>query len=155
MFTLAKKTFNKEALNRILIPLSPFDTFKISKPQKPKKRALTVNQIRQIRDLKDNGVRWNLARDCFMLSFYTFGLNSCDFYTCGKSKGGRLEYERNKTKDRREDFAFMSLKIQKEAIPLIAKYKGKDLMFRFSNMYADAQVLTLPSIKDLNRLESI
>jgi len=134
----AKNVFNKEEIGEIRIPLNPFNKFKIPKQQITKKRTLTVSQIRQIRELPDKGIRWDLARDCFMLSFYLMGMNSADMYHCSKC-AGRIEYERRKTKDRRSDNAFISIKIQSEAIPLLKKYTGKDLLFCFSKMYGNTR----------------
>ena len=138
ILNIAKKTFNREEVGELRIPLNPFSKFKIPKQQKTKKRTLTLSQIRQIKRLPDKGIRWDLARDCFMMSFYFMGMNSADMYFCPKC-AGRLEYERQKTKDRREDSAFISVKIQPEAVRLIEKYKDKDTMFRFSKMYGNTR----------------
>ena len=151
----AKKTFNKEEIGEVRIPLNPFNKFKIPKQQITKKRTLSVKQIKQIKELPDKGIRWDLARDCFMLSFYLMGMNSADMYHCPKCTN-RIEYERRKTKDRRSDSAFISIKIQPEAVPVIEKYKGKDLQFRFSKMYATAQDFNKAINKGLKQIgESI
>lgn len=62
----------------------------------------------------------------FMLSFYMCGTNAVDFYYMDASNinQGRLEYKHRKTKGKRKDEAFISIKIIEEARPLLDKYLG-------------------------------
>jgi hypothetical protein len=80
------------------------------------------------------GSRAELARDLFMLSFYMCGINAVDLYNCNEKnvQKGRLGYNRSKTKGRRKDNAFISIKIVDEAKPLFIKYLGK-LNLRYAN----------------------
>lgn len=63
----------------------------------------------------------------FMLSFYLCGTNAVDFYNASEANvsSGRFEYKRSKTQGRRQDEAFISIKIVDEAKPLLVKYLGK------------------------------
>ncbi len=75
-----------------------------------------------------------MARDLFMLSFYLCGMNAVDFYNLKKKdiKDGRIEYNRAKTKGRRRDNAFISIKLIDEAKPLLKKYIEKlPRMYKF------------------------
>ena len=67
-----------------------------------------------------------MAKELYMLSFYLCGMNAVDIYhtTPKNVRNGRIEYNRAKTKGRRKDRAFISIKIVDEAKPLIEKYLG-------------------------------
>ena len=135
LFNVARDHFNDEDLGVIRIQHYPFKKYKLIRlPETPKKN-LDIESVVKIRDLKCNeGTRMELARDMFMLSLYMCGTNSVDFYNmdCRSIKNGRLEYNRSKTKGKRRDGAFISLKIIDEAKPLLDKYLGK-LQKRFSS----------------------
>ena len=76
-----------------------------------------------------------MARDLFMLSYYMCGINAADLFQIDNSNifKGRLEYNRSKTRDKRKDHAFISIKIVNEAKPLLEKYLGK-LQFRYATI---------------------
>ncbi len=127
LFKAAMKHFNKPQIGQIRIPYCPFDNYKIVDTPETKKRNLDVHRIELIRDCEvQPGSRAELARDLFMLSFYLCGTNAIDFYHLDTNniKKGRVEYNRTKTK-RRKDKAFISIKLVKEAEPLLEKYLGK------------------------------
>jgi hypothetical protein len=71
--------------------------------------------------------RIELARDMFILSFYLYGTNAVDFYHASAANviDDRFEYRRSKTQGRRQDEAFISIKIVDEAKPLLEKYLGQ------------------------------
>lgn len=136
LFNVARDAFNDEDLGVIRIAHYPFKSYKLQKPPETQKRNLPVEKIKAVRDypaLVDDG-RVELARDLFMLSFYMCGTNSVDFYylTAANVRDGRIEYKRRKTKGKRKDEAFISIKIVEEAKPLLDKYIGK-LQSRFSS----------------------
>ena len=57
-----------------------------------------------------------------MLSFYLVGTNLIDLYYLTDYKSGRISYNRRKTSGRREDEAFISIKVEPEAESLMEKY---------------------------------
>lgn len=136
IFQQAKDKFNDEEMGIIRIARSPFKKFKVPKQKKSKNRALDIESVIKISNLPDNGLRWNLARDMFMFSFFTMGMNSVDIYSCDKPRSGRLVYERSKTKDRREDKALMVVDLLPEAKAILEKYKGVEKAFDFHKRYA-------------------
>lgn len=147
LFNEAKKKYNKKDKNLILISHSPFDDFKIPKQEVTRKRAIPVDIIKKVwklpyKDMKKgykSTCRYNLAKDCFILSFCLMGINSADLYNATDMKGNTITYNRTKTKARRLDNAKMMVDIPKIIIPLIEKYKdrtGKRL-FNFYQYYAD------------------
>ena len=83
--------------------------------------------------------RYNLAKDCFILSFCLMGINSADLYNATEMDGNTITYYRTKTKDRRLDNAKMVVDIPQIILPLIEKYKDKTgkRLFNFYQYYGD------------------
>ena len=158
LFNEAKKKYNKKDKNLILIPHSPFEDFTIPKQEATRKRAISTDIIKKIwklpyKDIKKGykaTCRYNLAKDCFILSFCLMGINSADLYNATEMKGNTITYYRTKTKDRRLDNAKMVVDIPKIVQPLIEKYRdntGKRL-FNFINTMGMKRPLTRLSIMD-------
>jgi len=127
LFKAAMKFYNKPQIGEIKIVYCPFDSYKIVDAPETRKRNLTVEQIKAIRDCKVRAnSRAELAQDLFMLSFYLCGMNAVDMYKLNSSNivNGRVEYNRSKT-IRRSDKAFISIRVTKEAKPLLEKYLDK------------------------------
>ena len=149
LFNEAKRKFNKKDKNLILIPNSPFEDFKIPKQEATRKRAIPADIIKKVwklpyKDMKKgykSTCRYNLAKDCFILSFCLMGINSADLYNATEMRGNTIIYNRTKTKARRLDGAKMMVDIPKIVQPLIDKYKdstGKRL-FNFYQYYGDVK----------------
>ena len=147
LFNEAKRKFNKKDKNLILISNSPFEDFKIPKQEATRKRAIPADIIKKVwklpyKDMKKgykSTCRYNLAKDCFILSFCLMGINSADLYNATEIRGNTIIYNRTKTKARRLDGAKMMVDIPKIVQPLIDKYKdstGKRL-FNFYQYYGD------------------
>ena len=147
LFNEAKRKYNKKDKNLILIPNSPFEDFKIPKQEATRKRAIPADIIKRVwklpyKDMKKgykSTCRYNLAKDCFILSFCLMGINSADLYNATEMRGNTIIYNRTKTKARRLDGAKMMVDIPKIVQPLIDKYKdstGKRL-FNFYQYYGD------------------
>ena len=147
LFNEAKKRYNKKDKNLILIPNSPFIELEIPKQEATRKRAISADIIKKVwklpyKDMKKGykaTCRYNLAKDCFILSFCLMGMNSADLYNATEMKGNTITYNRTKTKDRRLDKAQMKVDIPKLAQPLIEKYKDKigKRLFNFYQYYVD------------------
>lgn len=147
LFDEARKKYNKKDRNLILISSYPFNEFKIPKQEATRKRAVSVDIIKKVwklpyKDMKKGykaTCRYDLAKDCFILSFCLMGINSADLYNATIRIEDTIIYNRTKTKERRLDDAKMMVDIPKIALPLIEKYKdqtGKRL-FNFYQYYAD------------------
>ena len=82
------------------------------------------------------GTRAELAKEIFLLSFYMCGMNAKDIYNLSQSAivKNRVEYNRSKTKSRRKDGAFISVKLIPEASPLLFKYLN-----RLKDRYAESE----------------
>lgn len=147
LFNEAKKRYNKKEKNLILIPNSPFDDFKIPKQEATRKRAIPADIIKKVwklpyKDMKKGykaTCRYNLAKDCFILSFCLMGINSADLYNATEMKGNTIIYCRTKTKARRLDKAKMMVDIPKIIQPIIDKYRDKTgrRLFNFYQYYCD------------------
>lgn len=147
LFKEAQKKYNKREKNLILIPNSPFADFEIPRQEATRKRAIPADIIKKVwklpyKDMKKgykSTCRYNLAKDCFILSFCLMGINSADLYNVTERTGDTITYNRTKTKARRLDGAKMMVNIPKAILPLVEKYKdqsGKRL-FNFYRYYAD------------------
>lgn len=168
LFNEAKKRYNKKDKNLILIPNSPFIELEISKQEATRKRAISADIIKKVwklpyKDMKKGykaTCRYNLAKDCFILSFCLMGMNSADLYNATEMKGNTITYNRTKTKDRRLDKAQMKVDIPKLAQPLIEKYKDKTgkRLFNFYQYYVDEKGFNKAinyGLKEIGRLLEI
>ena len=165
LFNEAKRKFNKKDKNLILIPNSPFEDFKIPKQEATRKRAIPADIIKKVwklpyKDMKKgykSTCRYNLAKDCFILSFCLIGINSADLYNATKMRGNTIIYNRTKTKARRLDGAKMMVDIPKIVQPLIDKYKdstGKRL-FNFYQYYGYEKTINKAINSGLKEIGSI
>jgi integrase len=165
LFNEAKRKFNKKDKNLILIPNSPFEDFKIPKQEATRKKAIPADIIKKVwklpyKDMKKgykSTCRYNLAKDCFILSFCLIGINSADLYNATKMRGNTIIYNRTKTKARRLDGAKMMVDIPKIVQPLIDKYKdstGKRL-FNFYQYYGDEKTFNKAINSGLKEIGSI
>ena len=165
LFSEAKRKFNKKDKNLILIPNSPFEDFKIPKQEATRKRAISVDIIKKLwklpyKDMKKgykSTCRYNLAKDCFILSFCLMGINSADLYNATEMRGNTIIYNRTKPKARRLDGAKMMVDIPKIVQPLIDKYKdstGKRL-FNFYQYYGDEKTFNKAINSGLKEIGSI
>ena len=168
LFNEAKKRYNKKDKNLILIPNSPFIELEIPKQEATRKRAISADIIKKVwklpyKDMKKGykaTCRYNLAKDCFILSFCLMGMNSADLYNATEMKGNTITYNRTKTKDRRLDKAQMKVDIPKLAQPLIEKYKDKTgkRLFNFYQYYVDEKGFNKAinyGLKEIGRLLEI
>lgn len=163
LFNAAMSEYNDEDRDHIRIMHYPFRKYKIQRAPATERRNLSVEDIRKIKNIQESDLtlsRTKLARDVFMLSFYLCGMNMADLYDVSELRDGRLSYCRQKTKNRRLDKAFISIKVEPEAAELIDKYKDKSgvKVFDFHTRYSDSHIFSSninKGLKDLARLCSI
>ena len=151
LYNEAQRYYNKPDKGLIRIPHSPFDYFKIPKEEATRKRAIQPYQIKAIWSMPYQNThkgykgtcRFDLAKDCFILSFCLMGINSVDLFNANANEFGknRFIYYRTKTKDRRQDKAKMEVVVPDMVLPIIEKYRdttGKRL-FNFYRYYRDSR----------------
>jgi len=135
LFNEARNKYNDEDLGIMNILHYPFKKYKIGRAPITAHRDRPVEDIIKIRDLSlPKESRAELARDLCMLSFYLLGMNAADLYEMPLASkiGDRINYNRAKTRNKRRDKAFISVKVTSEALPLLEKYAGK-LQLRYSS----------------------
>ena len=147
LFNEAKKKYNRKEKNLILIAHSPFDDFSIPKQEATRKRAISSDIIKKVwklpyKEMKKgykSTCRYNLAKDCFILSFCLMGMNSADLYYATDLQSNTITYNRTKTKARRLDEAKMKVDVPDIIMPILEKYKDKSgkRIFNFYRYYAD------------------
>lgn len=135
--------------------LSPmlFERFKVPKQQMKGQRSIELEHLRRIISYQATG-RAGLARDCFVLSFLTMGMNSADMYDKdAKMKNGRICYHRKKVRDRRADEAYIEVDVLPLTTSIVRKYKGKSRLFDFYTRYADEAQFNRAINVGLNKVE--
>lgn len=159
MYNRAKLKYNDEDYGFVPITRAPFSKIKLPE-HVPAKRAISLETLQRIIDLpyrSDTEIgarRYNLAKDCFIMSFGLIGMNSIDLYTCQTIENGILIYYRAKTCTRRADRAEMRVRIEPMIAPLIAKYRDpfKKRVFRFYREYANPDALNKAINKGLQMI---
>jgi hypothetical protein len=133
IFNEARTYYNDEDTGTIKIFHYPFKKYKVGHAPLTAHRNRTINEIKRIRDADlEPASRSEMARDLFMLSFYMVGMNASDMFELPVKIGERLNYNRAKTRGRRKDKAFISVKVVDEARLLLDKYAGT-LQKRYAN----------------------
>ena len=163
MYNRAKKEFNDEEAGIIRIPFSPFNKVEIPKPSLSRKRALSVEQMRAFAQVPYTTIlqpgvnRFNFAKDVFLLSFFLVGMNAVDLYTATDCKGGRITYQRAKTRNRRADNAEISIKLEPEVMALFEKYRDPSgqRVFKFYKLYSSMDTFCAALNKGLKKLGDI
>jgi integrase len=143
VFNEARDYYNDEDNDIIRIKQS-LKKYTIPQQNVAEKRALSEDVIRKIFELPythdveyGDNTRWNLAKDCFILSFCLLGMNAVDLYNATEIDGDLITYERTKTKDRRNDHAKMVVKVHPIIKELVDKYRDDKRVFNFHRRYAD------------------
>ena len=165
LFNEAVKQYNKPDQGLIRIKNTPFAYFHIPRQEATRKRAITAELIRKIEQLPYQTVykgihhtnRFNLAKDCFLLSFCMMGINSVDLFNATEYDGKMLTYYRTKTKGRRMDKAKMLVAVPKILYPLFDKYRdrGGKRIFNFYQSYANEKAFNKAINKGLKEIGDI
>lgn len=146
IFNNALLEYNDYELGNIEITNNPFKAYIIPRVLEAKKRAVDAEIIHKIYNFEPSGRKartLEFTRDVYILSFVLAGMNASDMVNC-KIVNGRIEYERQKTKDRRKDRAFISIAIHPLISGIIEKYRDKseERVFDFHTRYIDVRSLT-------------
>lgn len=146
VFNAALLHFNDYEKGDIIITNDPFKVYTIPAVLEAKKRAVDVDIIRKIYNYSPVNKRKRttmFTRDIYILSFLLAGMNAVDMLNC-RMVNGRIEYERQKTKDRRKDNAFISVYVHPLALPIINKYRdpSEQHLFDFYKRYSNVRNLT-------------
>lgn len=135
----AKREFNDEDRGVIHISGSPFIKFRYDPLIVVRKRSLTRDELLLMWrwDGESKSVRY--ARDVFFISFFLMGCNMVDLYSMRTPKDGVLMYNRQKTRGRRADEAYMEVRVEAELEELMRVYGGRGgYAFDFRQRYGSA-----------------
>jgi integrase len=165
LFNESKRIYNKKYKNTILISHSPFDGFVIPKQEPTRKRAISAENIRAIWLLPYKNIKkgyrgtclFDLAKDCFILSFGLIGMNSADLFYATDLQNGTITYYRTKTKGRRSDKGKMQVNVPRFLLPLVDKYRDTtgQRIFNFYQYYTTEKALSKAINRGLKEIGSI
>lgn len=136
LFNEARNLYNDEDRGIVRIPHYPFKKYKVGSAPITEARARPISEIIIImRTELQPDSRAEMARDLGMLSLYMLGMNAADMYELPPASkiGSRYGYNRSKTRNKRKDNAFISVKVIPEARVLLKKYAGT-LQKRYSTI---------------------
>lgn len=165
LFKEAQLKYNDYERNIICIPHNPFLGFKMPKQEATRKRALSAETIKTIYDLPYQltssgqicNSRFNLAKDCFILSFCLIGMNSADLYNATTLIDKTITYFRKKTRERRLDEAKMQVDIPDMILPIIERYRDpkSKRIFGFYHRYATENGFNVAINKGLKQIGTL
>jgi len=139
MFNIVKKEYCDPVTGEEYIRSNPFRNWKpMMLDTTSGYKAISRDIFLRIYNYTPKQKRDEFARDMFVLSFLLVGINATDLYSMeqGELKDGRINYSRNKTKGRRSDGAFISIKVPELAKPIFRKYMGNIRLFDFCERYS-------------------
>lgn len=123
------RKYNDYDTGDIVIARDPFKNFTPDLRITYKKKAVPAEVIRAVasyKPIKGNPKSRVFARDMFLLSFCLAGMNIMDIYTCDTYHDGRIDYNRTKTRDKKQDGAFISVPVPPEIFGIFDHYRDKD-----------------------------
>lgn len=126
----------------------PFRNFRIRKEESIK-RALTVEELRMLRDVPCDGEgrKWV---DVFFLIFYLAGINVVDLLGLPPlGADGRIRYRRSKTG------VVCELSVPPEALEIIERYRGRDHLVCWGEVYASKRSFMLGLNRGLQRVGEV
>jgi len=139
IYFAAKKDYNDEDAGVIRIPKNPFSKLPPKPKFAPAKTAHNIETMQKI--ISYTGPATFMERralDIYILGFALMGMNMADMFGSGVLKGDILCYERQKTKDRRPDRAYIEVKVDSRISELVERYRERDCRqaFKFHRLYA-------------------
>ena len=123
IFNAARDKYNDEDSDRILIPKQPFSKIPKVHPVSIGERNLGEELMQRIISYQVDNRVMRTALDIFILSFGLMGANMADLYYA-KPFTGQWVYNRQKTRERRQDRALMKVTIPEELSGVIGRLRG-------------------------------
>lgn len=127
-----KKMFNQAITAGELDPARyPFARGKYTPPQPNKsRRALDIDQITQLTEYQPKGIRERFAKDMFMFSYLSSGMNMADIFALKWSDFDKLNsftFVRKKTKGRSDHQKPITIYLKSMHIEIIERHGGRKL----------------------------
>lgn len=124
IYKLARQRYNDEDSGALLIPRDPFSHVDVDQPFPVGARALDHDTMQRIISAPADDPERE-ALDLFVLSFALMGANMADLLEAKPPKDGIWEYERMKTRSRRQDRAAMRVKVPSEVAPILKRLAAR------------------------------
>ena len=125
IYKAAKKKYNNEDADYIVIPRAPFEEHDVQSPVSQGQKPLHHDIIQRLISARPSNYKQRCAIDVAIISLGLMGINLADLYELQLPKDDVLIYYRKKTRDRRADKAKMQIDIPACLAPYIARLRGK------------------------------
>ena len=109
IYAAAQRQYNDG--DDVRIPRRPFDGLDLRLPHSKGQKALSVDVMQKIISARPADPREAVALAAFVVSFGTMGANLADLWSARKFSGEVWIYERQKTRERRQDRARMEVEV--------------------------------------------
>ncbi|MDR0619540.1 MAG: site-specific integrase, partial [Bacteroidales bacterium] len=155
-FLQARKEYNNsDDGDPNIITNNPFEHYDIPKnPVGAPPAPLTPENYTALMNYEPTEARETLAKDVFLFSLFTCGMNTADIYALTKEniKDGRIIYCRRKVSSRRSDKALISIPLNNYATAFLDKYITVSGAILFSVRYANYMGLNQNTNKGLKKI---
>lgn len=161
IYKKARTEFNDPDLGIMRIPVDIFEYYRVPRVPASRHRDIPAEVVQMMVDQRQSlDGRERMAVDAFLLSFGLMGMNAADLYSCTRINDGVVEYNRQKTAGRRDDGAYMRVRIEEGVKGIAEEYRGKTGAFSFNEMYSSGSVFVtalnkgLKAWRERNKLDS-
>ena len=124
IYKAAKRKYNDEDSDQVLIPRSPFEGHNLGAPQHQGQKPLTEDIMQRLISAQPENAKVRSSIDVAVVSFALMGTNLADLYEAKIPKDGVFVYNRKKTRDRRADNAEMRINIPECILPRIERLQS-------------------------------
>lgn len=138
----AQDKFNDEDRDLMLIPKDPFRRIAGTPKHGEGQPNLGLELMQRIVDAEPEDERQRYALDIFVLSFLLRGINVADLYELTDIQDGWIEYQRHKTRTRRDDRAYYRMRVPDEAMPYLERLRGRRRLLDLSDRWRSANTAT-------------
>lgn len=150
IYRRARLEYNDPDLGIFRIPNDPFEYYSVPKVPPSRHRDIPAEVVQMMIDQRETlDGRERMAVDAFLLSFGLMGMNATDIYSCQGIKDGVVEYNRQKTAERRDDEALMRVRVEVCMTDIVGAYRGRKTGFSFCERYSSPNVFTAALNKGL------
>lgn len=149
--------YNDYEIGDILIVGNPFKSYRFEKVSNQVKKAVPASTIRQIINYtpKKQGQKGSgFARDMFLLSFCLAGMNIVDIFSCSDYTDGRINYYRQKTREKKKNRAFISVPVIPEVLDIFERYRceGNERVFNLYKGFKNIQYVRISIANGMKRM---
>lgn len=124
LFNEGIKKYNDYDNDIVLIKSNPWTRVSLPKMARAEKKAITMEECRAFFSVVPDKNALSLALDVSKMILCLAGINVADLYSLKKADyhDGILHYERRKTRTKRDDRAYIEMKVPDMLLPTLEKY---------------------------------